>query len=164
MLADIARHDTTTMVGVICPSCQFAASVRHQPREFSLVPSGKSRPLVPAGPCFLMRGASRSSRTSSAGCDGRESAERRTAPFADGEVVWSWPLDAEVNSRQCFALRGDGDNKARSPGRARRKPLKPFARGKPALLAKPVVTCSCAFFCTRGCGCGWHPAFPAPSA
>ena len=28
----------------------------------------------------------------------------------------------------------------------------------------PVVTCSCAFFfCTRGCGCGVHPAFPAPS-
>jgi hypothetical protein len=22
----------------------------------------------------------------------------------------------------------------------------------------------CFFICTRGCGCGWHPAFPAPSA
>ena len=32
----------------------------------------------------------------------------------------------------------DGDNKARSPGRARRKSLKPFARGKPDL---PDRTC-----------------------
>jgi len=32
----------------------------------------------------------------------------------------------------------DGDKKARSPERARRKPLKPFARGKPDL---PARTC-----------------------
>jgi len=32
----------------------------------------------------------------------------------------------------CFCNRaGDGDNKARSPGRARRKPLKPIVRGMP---------------------------------
>ena len=46
---------------------------------------------------------------------------------ADGEVVWSWRLDAGVK----FAGRNsadDGDNKARSPGRARRKPLKPLRR------------------------------------
>jgi hypothetical protein len=34
--------------------------------------------------------------------------------------------------RRCFSHRAnDGDKKARSPGRARRKPLKPFARGMP---------------------------------
>ena len=49
----------------------------------------------------------------------------------------------------------DGDKKARSPERARRKPLKPFARGKPDLPARTcgdfarVLFC----FCARGCGC-----------
>jgi hypothetical protein len=40
-------------------------------------------------------------------------------------------------------LRGDGDNKARSPGRARRKPLKPLRREGRTASAEPV--CSCAF-------------------
>ena len=61
-------------------------------------------------------------------------------------------------------VRGDGDNKVRSPGRARRKPLKPSAQGRPAFSGEPVVTNSCAcFHRTRGCGCIGHPAFPAPS-
>src|SRR5579863_10396887 len=36
---------------------------------------------------------------------------------------------------------GDGDNKARSPGRARRKPLKPFACGRVEVCSElsPVV-------------------------
>jgi hypothetical protein len=43
----------------------------------------------------------------------------------------------------------NGDNKARSPGRARRKPLKPFAREKPECFGGPVVTNSCAFYTAR---------------
>ena len=39
---------------------------------------------------------------------------------ADGEVVWSWPPDAEAKS--CGdEPRGDGSKKARFPGRARYK-------------------------------------------
>jgi hypothetical protein len=38
-------------------------------------------------------------------------AQETNVRVADGEVVWSWHLDADVNSRQCFALRGDGGNK-----------------------------------------------------
>jgi hypothetical protein len=35
----------------------------------------------------------------------------------------------------------------------------------PGCLGAPVVNCSYAFFhCVRGCGCGEHPAFPAPSS
>jgi len=34
-------------------------------------------------------------------------------------------------------LRGDGDNKARSPGRARRKPLKPSRAGMPGIPVRP---------------------------
>jgi len=60
--------------------------------------------------------------------------------------------------------RGDGDNKARSPGRARRKPLKPLRREGWTAPANLWWLCSCAFFIrTRGCGCVEHPAFPAPS-
>ena len=51
---------------------------------------------------------------------------RRTALSADGEVVWSWRLDAGVKFAEPSV--GDGDKKARSPGRARRKPLKPLRR------------------------------------
>jgi hypothetical protein len=59
----------------------------------------------------------------------------------------------------------DGDKKARSPGRARNKPLKPLCAGMPGETGGPVVTNSCAFlFRTRGCGCIGHPAFPTPSA
>ena len=61
---------------------------------------------------------------------------------------------------------GDGGNKARSPGRARRKPLKPSRRECRDASAEPV--CSCAFLVerkgTRDRGCSQHPAFPAPSA
>jgi len=58
----------------------------------------------------------------------------------------------------------DGDKKARSPGRSRRKPLKPL-RGECRVapvnlwwLPRVLFT-----FCTRDCGCSAHPAFPAPS-
>jgi len=59
----------------------------------------------------------------------------------------------------------DGDKKARSPGRARSKPLKPLRVGMPGEPGGPsVTTLVCLFhFCTRGCGCIGHPAFPTPS-
>jgi hypothetical protein len=44
---------------------------------------------------------------------------------ADGEVVWSLRPDAGVQVNGDNAT-GDGDKKARSPGRSRRKPLKPL--------------------------------------
>ena len=59
---------------------------------------------------------------------------------------------------------GNGGNKARSPGRARSKPLKPLRREGRMNPSKPVATTLVCFFsCTRGRGCGGHPAFPAPS-
>ena len=44
---------------------------------------------------------------------------------------------------------GDGDNKARSPGRARRKPLKPLRAGMPGDPGATVVTNARAFYTTR---------------
>src|SRR5580692_3912700 len=58
---------------------------------------------------------------------------------------------------------GDGGNKARSPGRARNKLLKPSRAGMPGDPGATVVTNSCVYyFYTRGCGCNGHPAFPTP--
>ena len=44
---------------------------------------------------------------------------------------------------------GDGDNKARSPGRVRRKPLKPSRAGMPGDPGATVVANSCAFYTLR---------------
>jgi hypothetical protein len=60
---------------------------------------------------------------------------------------------------------GDGGKTARSPGRARRKPLKPLRAGMPGDSGVLVVT-RVRFNnakCTRGRGCSGHPAFPTPS-
>jgi len=48
---------------------------------------------------------------------------------ADGEVVWSWRSDAGAKFVKTLSrLTGDGGNRAWSPRRARRKPLKPSRR------------------------------------
>jgi hypothetical protein len=66
---------------------------------------------------------------------------------------------------QAIHSRGDGDKKARSPGRARNKPLKPLRAGMPGDSGGLVVTTLVwLFFSTRGCGCIGHPAFPTPSS
>src|ERR1700694_1986095 len=59
----------------------------------------------------------------------------------------------------------DGGKQARSPGRARRKPLKPLRAGMPGDSGVLVVTRvrSTNTKCTRGRGCNGHPAFPTPS-
>ena len=57
----------------------------------------------------------------------------------------------------------DGGKQARSPGRARNKPLKPSRAGMPGDPGATVVTNACAFYhYARGCGCNGHPAFPTP--
>jgi len=72
---------------------------------------------------------------------------------AYGKVVWFWRPDA--GAKVVEQLTSDGDKKARSPGRARRKPLNHRA-GNAGMLR---LTCGdyflCAFtFRTQGCGCG----------
>src|ERR1700688_2245152 len=60
--------------------------------------------------------------------------------------------------------RDDGGKKARSPGRARSKPLKPLRReGRVFRWTCGDYTRVLPTHCTRGCGCSGHPAFPAPS-
>ncbi len=56
---------------------------------------------------------------------------------------------------------GDGGNKARSPGRLRRKPLKPLRRECRNRFGDLWWTYSYAFFiCMRGCGCGEASGIP----
>jgi len=63
------------------------------------------------------------------------------------------------------ALRGDGGKKARSPGRARRKPLKP-SRRECRLMRRTCGDYACVLFpfAHKAAGAAAHPAFPAPSA
>src|SRR5262245_55805193 len=50
-----------------------------------------------------------------------------------------------------------------TPGRARIS-RKTIAQGRPDRIGRTCGDYSCAFhLCTRGCGCGQRPAFPAPS-
>src|ERR1700733_14302931 len=59
--------------------------------------------------------------------------------------------------------RGDGGKKARSPGRARNKLLKPSRAGMPGDPGATVWTNAGVLLpYTRGCGCNGPPAFPAP--
>ena len=75
-----------------------------------------------------MRWTRQCQKTNDAAC-GRRSRVVLT-PRRWRQVSWKYP-------------RGDGDNKARSPRRARRKPLKPLRREGRIASAEPV--CSCAF-------------------
>src|SRR5262249_18462829 len=74
------------------------------------------------------RGASRSSRTLGAGCNGRAgSPDERSR--ADGKIAWSWPPDAEVKPA------GEDPpatvaNKPGAPGRARIR-RNTIAQGRP---------------------------------
>jgi hypothetical protein len=94
-----------------------------------LAPSGKSPLEARPVPCPIKRDVSRSSRTLGAGCDGRvgaawRAAQARTAKSCGPDIPMLMP------SRQDDDLSSDGDNKAGLRG-ARRKPLKPIARGRP---------------------------------
>src|SRR4051795_2611019 len=54
--------------------------------------------------------------------------------------------DASTLASSFVQKQSDGDKKARSPGRARRKPLKPLRAGMPGSSGELVVTTSCAYF------------------
>ena len=120
-------------------------------------PNHRSDPHIPSH----QRGGSRSSRN--AGRDAVD-ARRRRALFArgrttpkPGEALWAKTGGRVRRSRVVLTPRrwrqvpgeltlpgGDGGKKARSPGRARRKPLKPLRREGRTASAEPV--CSCALF------------------
>jgi hypothetical protein len=176
---------------VICPSGGLLTGVSSPiSKNISLHPSGKSSLQIRAIPPH-QRGVSRSSRTRD-GMRGRGSVLRATGSQggffesvshhqASGREMLqrtakSCGPDAPTlasSSRSCVGPTGlrqnisadDGGKRARSPGRARRKPLKPLRAGMPGDSGVLVVTRvrSTTTKCTRGCGCIGHPAFPTPS-
>jgi hypothetical protein len=88
----------------------------------------------------------------------------RALPCGRRSRVVLTPQWLASSSREAKLLGGDGDNKARSPRRARRKPLKPIACGNAGCSGATVVTNARAYYhYRRGCGCNGHPAFPTPS-
>ena len=107
------------------------------------------------------RGAFRDRHGRGMGCDGRDGAfdERRQGGRRSRVVLT--PRRWRQVSRKC--PRGDGDKKARSPGRARRKPLKPLRRECRVFSGVTAVTNARVYYTTRGCGRSGRPAFPAPS-
>jgi hypothetical protein len=120
-----------------------------------------------------MEGASRSSRQSGAGCDGRRGIARRARPRRTAKSCGPGAPTLALSLAKTGDVGPDGpDTPARrrwlkSPvhrGEHEDKPLKPIAQGMPDCFGEPVVTNACAFYQrTRGCGCAKHPAFPVPS-
>src|SRR5438270_1731251 len=101
-----------------------------------LSPSGKSN--LPLAPSCSERGALRNVTKRGAGCGGRgRAADERHGSGRRSRVVLT-PRRWRQASEKCLAC--DGDNQARSPGRSRRKPLKPLRAGMPGDSGEPVVT------------------------
>jgi hypothetical protein len=132
-----AMHQTGT---VICPSGKKTFA-----RENLSSPARKKIPLRDDPKSNLhfspsrshKRGASRSSRTLEAGCDGRGSRRRICATndaIADGEIAWSWRPDAGAKLAERSA--DDGGKKARSPGRSRIS-RNTIVQGMPAVAVYP---------------------------
>ena len=97
---------------------------------------------------------------------GEATRRRREAAYDEG--VWSWHPLLMSSERRGVGPTGrrtsrqsadDGDKRNSSPGRARRKPLKPL-RGECRVSGVPVVTTVCTLPRHTGCGCPAHPAFP----
>src|SRR5690348_12506883 len=138
--------------------------IRNVSRPFRrniLLPFSRNIWFSPRCPVPDKRGASRSSRTLEAGCDGRFGARDERAD-AVGQAVWSWRPDAGVNLR----VKSPGRRGLSSPAPRgeRGAAVNTIAQGRPDCFGVPVVTCLRAFFtCTQGCGCDEHPVLPAPS-
>ncbi len=131
-LRNLASDDTDLPVVSIC----------RNPTALILPPNQKHFPRCPAS----IRGAFRDRHErwvrdavdALATQDGRRS--KRTAKSCGPGIP------TLMSSLRGDDLAGDGGKKARSPGRVRRKPLKPLRAGTPGDPAKPAVTTLVCFF------------------
>jgi hypothetical protein len=140
----------------VVPTCRIPSGLPKHPNQWL--------PFI--RPASTKRGASRSSRTLEAGCDGRKVSKRdlradeRSLCGRRSRMVLAprrWRQVGDDASHHA----DDGGKKARSPGRLRIS-RKTIAQGRPVDPPVPVVLPR-AFFCTRTMGACGHPAFPAPS-
>src|SRR6516165_53703 len=99
-----------------------------------------------------------------AGCDGRGRYRTTSDADADGEVVWFWhPLAGAKSAGD--DLPATVTRKSWTPGRARRKPLRPLRRGG------RCFGCTCSDYARvllliarEAAGAAKHSVFPAPSS
>jgi len=101
-----------------------------------------------------------------------QAARKTNGAEADGKAVWSWhPLLVSSRRRFCEPDRvrqnrsfaDDGDKTNSSPGRARRKPLKPFACGNAGWFPVNLRWLPCAYYhCTRAVGASGTRHSPRP--
>ena len=140
----------------VVPTCRIPSGLPKHPNQWL--------PFI--RPASTKRGASRSSRTLEAGCDGRKVSKRDLR--ADERSLCGRRSRMVLAPRRWRQVGGDashhaddGGKKARSPGRLRIS-RKTIAQGRPDDPPVPVVLPR-AFFCTRTMGACGHPAFPAPS-
>jgi len=132
----------------ICPSCQSVAI-----GSVDLDPKSKPKSAYPVP----IRGALRGRHERGTGCGGRGGvADERHSSGRRSRVVLT-PRRWRQVSRKC--PRGDGDNKARSPGRSRRKPLKPLRR-EGRVFRRTCGFYPCAFLLHRGLRVRQAPGFP----
>jgi hypothetical protein len=122
-------------------------------KNFSISPSGKS-PLAFGPSRAHQEGRTRRHERGARDAMDANCVARRAACFADGEVVWSWCLDAGI--KPCGMFREATVTNKPDHRREREGNRKTIAQGMPECFGLPVVTSSlCAFtFCTQGCGCG----------
>jgi hypothetical protein len=132
------------------------------PKNIPLSPSGKSALPARAIP-FRKRGVGHRHERWDGMRWTRQCARRACQCVRRSRVVLTPRRWRKVLERLTL-LGSDGDKKARSPGRARRKPLKPLRRECRTASAEPV--CSCALLCasfaheTAGAACTRHSLRP----
>jgi hypothetical protein len=112
-------HVSTTTP--VCPSCQRVACV------FACA-VGQITSTFPRVPCPSRGAFARSSRTLGAGCGGRGGGARRVQLKRTAKSCGPDAPTLVSSSREAKLLGDDGGKQARSPRRARRKPLKPSRR------------------------------------
>jgi hypothetical protein len=126
--------------------------------HFVSPPNHPYKAAVPPG----KRGGSRSSRTRGGMRWTRGLANDERRPARTAKSCGPGAPTLALSPRAARAAADDGGKKARSPGRARRKPLKPLRREGRRCSGSPVVLPPC-FLLHGAHGCNQHPAFPAPS-
>jgi hypothetical protein len=104
--------------------------LRKMSEDFCLAPTGKS-PLRTCAILSHQEGRLAIATNAGQGAVDADPLAWRARDLADGEAVWSRRPDAGVNSRQCFALCGDGDNKARFTRESAEEAVKTIAQGMP---------------------------------
>ena len=100
----------------VVPICRMGSRLRRRANQNHLL----------AHPASMKRGVRASSRHVRRGCDGRGWHVRRTCPARTAKSYGPGLPTLRLRLRDHLA--DDGGKKARSPGRVRRKPLKPSRR------------------------------------